>query len=480
MQAYEDFIQQKDVKVKPSGFNVRPEDLHPALFPFQRAVVHRAIAQGKFCNGSDTGMGKGIQSMAWADMVSRKIDRPALILAPLAVSHQFVREAQKFSIPGLRFAEDSSSILHGGYGLYTTNYEKLHRFDPSVFGAVVLDEGSILKNFDGKTSKRIIESFADTPFKLSASATFAPNDIDELGTQSQFVGAMPEVEMKAQFFVHDQDPIKGGTHWRLKKHAPEKFWEWLSSWCCLVRKPSDVGPYDDSGYDLPGLNEVNHEIDSPVQQPEGFLPGAWIPSGSSKDKRHINKSSIEERCYYAADLVNSSKEQWVIWCNSNAESEMLAKLIDDAVEVAGKHTDDYKVNAITAFQNGEIRVIVTKDKIFGFGINLQNCHNAIVFPNDSYEKYYQLVRRFYRFGQEKTVNVHRVYHRLEGYSTLPNLARKGNQADEMFNAMLPFQKQRFAEGMHEQTSQLQMGYCPTKRMLLPDWLVDSANEVIAA
>jgi len=476
MSTYDEFIQQKDVKVKPSGFAVHPDDLHPALFPFQRAVVHRAIMQGKFCNGADTGLGKSLMSLAWADMVSRKIDRPVLILAPLAVSHQFVRESEKFGIPGVRFVSDQSEILHSRYGIYTTNYEKLHRFNPSIFGGVVLDEGSILKNFDGKTSRFILESFADTPFKLSASATFAPNDIDELGTQSQFVGAMPETEMKAQFFVHDQDPVKGGTYWRLKKHAPERFWEWLSSWCCLVRNPSDVGDYDDSGYNLPGLNEVNHPVDTEIATPDGFLPGVWIPSGSSSDKRHINKSSIESRCYAAADLANQSDQQWVVWCNSNAESEMLTKFIPDAVEIAGKHKDDYKVDSITKFQRGDIRVIVTKDKIFGFGINLQNCHNTVVFPNDSYERYYQLVRRFYRFGQEKTVNVHRVYHRLEGYSTLPNLQRKGQQADNMFNAMLPFQQARFMQSSHEQTSQLQMAYHPTKKIMLPEWLIESANE----
>jgi superfamily II DNA or RNA helicase len=479
MSTYDDFLKQKDVKVKPSGFAVHPDDLHKALFPFQRAVTARAIAQGKFCNGADTGLGKSLMSLAWADMVSRKIDRPVLILAPLAVSHQFVREAEKFNIPGVRFASDSSDIVSSGYGIYTTNYEKLHRFNPAVFGGVVLDEGSILKNFDGKTSKHILESFADTPFKLSASATFAPNDIDELGTQSQFVGAMPELEMKAQFFVHDQDPVKGGTYWRLKKHAPEKFWEWLSSWCCLVRKPSDVGPYSDESYKLPGLNEQNITIDTPITGPDDVLPGLWIPSGKSSDKRHINKASIEDRCYAVGDLVNPSDKQWVVWCNTNAESEMLTKYIPDAVEIAGKHKDDYKVESITKFQRGDIRVIVTKDKIFGFGINLQNCHNTVVFPNDSYERYYQLVRRFYRFGQEQTVNVYRVFHQLEGYSTLPNLARKGNQADEMFNAMLPFQKQRFTEGLHEQTSQLQMAYNPTKQIMLPDWLMEDDQELAA-
>lgn len=476
MSDYGEFIQSKSVSVKPSGFSVASSDLHPALFGFQRAIVARALHQGKFCNGSDTGLGKTIQSLAWADKVASHTQLPVLILAPLAVSHQFEREGQKFSVP-VKFVSNESEI--NGHGIYATNYEKLHRFG-SVKCSVVLDEGSILKAFDGKTSQYILARFNDAPFKLSASATFAPNDLPELGMQSEFLGVMSQVEMQSEYFVHD-----GGetSKWRLKKWgAQDKFWEWLSSWCCLVRKPSDIGPYNDIGYDLPGLNEVNHAIESPVSEPSGVLPGCWVPSGSSSDKRHINKSSLHERCQYAADLILSDGEsdQWVVWCNSNAESELLASLIPHAVEVAGKHTDEYKVNAITAFQNGDIKVIVTKDKIFGFGINLQNCHNTIVFPNDSYERYYQLVRRFYRFGQKNTVNVHRVFHRLEGYSTMPNLSRKSNMADEMFNAMLPFQRQRFDANVHGQTSRLENDYNPAKPVRLPQWIIDSAVQDIAA
>ena len=468
---YKDFIATKSASVKPSGFKVNPEDLHPALFGFQRAIVARALYQGKFCNGSDTGLGKSLMSMAWADMACRHTDIPTLILAPLAVSHQFEREGQKFSIP-IQFVGDESQMTENI--IYTTNYEKLHRF-PSIHCNVVLDEGSILKNYAGKTSKHIIDRFRSAPFKLSASATFAPNDMDELGMQSEFLGVMTRAEMQAQFFVHD-----GGntSKWRLKKWgAQDKFWEWLSSWCCLVKCPSDVGNYSNDGYTLPGLNEVNVPISTPVDPPEGVLPGCWVPSGKTSDKRHINKTSIQERCAKAAEIAwkNGKDKQWIIWCNSNAESELLAKIIPDAVEVAGRHSDEYKVESIESFQRGDIRVIVTKDKIFGFGINLQNCWNTIVFPNDSYEKYYQLVRRFYRFGQQHTVNVYRIFHELEGYSTMPNLKRKGNQADTMFKKMRPFQLKSFGSDFGE-TKRLMTEYNPSKDIKIPEWLFTQNHE----
>lgn len=466
MSNYTSFLTSKESKVTPSGFKVDASDLHPALFDFQRAIVARAIAQGKFCNGADTGLGKSLMSMAWAHMVCTHTNLPVLILAPLAVSHQFVREGQKFNIE-VTFIESQDDVQ--GAKIYTSNYEKLQKFNPSCFSGIVLDEGSILKNLDGKTSRAILSNFGDTPFKLSASATFAPNDIPEIGMQSEFVGAMKESEMKAQFFIHEQKDGVGGTHWRLKKHAPEKFWGWLSSWCALTRKPSDVGMYSDEDYILPGLNEFDHEIDSQIESPAEILQGMWIPSGSASDKRHVNKQSLEQRCKEAANLANNSSDQWVLWCNSNAESELLSAYIPDAVEVAGKHKDDYKIEAITKFQQGIIRVIVTKDKIFGFGINLQNCFNTVVFPNDSYERYYQLVRRFYRFGQTNAVNVHRVYHRLEGYSTVPNLQRKAEQACYMFEQMKPFQVKQF-QSLHSKTLRLSTPYNPQSRMVIPNWL----------
>jgi hypothetical protein len=468
MSDYQRFIESKSLQVKPSGIVRKPEDLHPALFPHQRALNVRTLAQGKFCNGANTGLGKTLMQLDCCDHLVRETDKPALIIAPLAVSHQTARESERFGIGAKVIAEQ---VDIDGPGIYITNYQKLERFNLDDFATICLDEGSAIKNDTGKWSTLIRQIAQDKPFRLSYSATFAPNDFTELGMQSEFLGVMSQSEMQAMFFVHD-----GGetSKWRLKKHAQAlKFWEWLSSWCALVRKPSDIGNYDDSAYVLPGLEVHEHKIDSPVDHPPGVLPGTWIPTNAISDKRHINKSSLMARCEYAADLVNHSSEQWVVWCNTADESKMMAKLIPEAVEVKGGDKDQHKIDAITGFQSGDIRVIVTKDSIFGFGINLQNCAHTVVFPNDSYERYYQLVRRFYRFGQERTVHVHRVFHQLESWTTLKNVERKQSDADLMFEALRPFQLKRF-ENINEQTARDVTPYNPQIDMVLPNWLEEIA------
>lgn len=458
---YNEFIRGKALQMIPSGIDVNPSDLNPALFPFQRAAVTRALAQGKFCMGEDTGLGKTIQQLAWCDVIEKHMQRPVFIYAPLAVSHQTAREAAKFGI-NCQVVSEQSEV--GNRGIYITNYQKMHRFDVADQSAVCIDEASILKNESGKFANMILDSFRDTPFKLSCSATFAPNDYAELGMQSEFVGAMTREEMLAMFFTHD-----GGdtSKWRLKSHGQNKFWDWLSSWAVLVRKPSDLGDYDDSTYKLPGLNVVDHHVETPIAAHDGML--VWIPTGRTDEKRHINKASIDDRCQVAADLVNRSPEQWIVWCNSNAESTILKKLILESVEVKGSDSDDHKVGSILKFQSGDHRVIVTKDSIFGFGINLQNCHNMTVFPNDSYERYYQLIRRCYRFGQQNVVNVHRIYHQLESYSTIGNVGRKADESDAMYKAMMPYQLRRMSE-KHAQTFRDVTAYNPKKKMSIPDWL----------
>ena len=472
MSDYQSFLESKAIVVKPSGIFRKPEDLHPALFPFQRALNVRTLAQGKFCNGADTGMGKSICMLDCCNQLVTETGKSALIIAPLAVSHQTGRESEKFSIEAKVIA-DQKDI--NGPGIYITNYQKLERFDLSDFATICLDEGSAIKNDSGKWSTLIRQIAADKPFRLSYSATFAPNDFSELGMQSEFLGVMSQTEMQAMFFTHD-----GGntSKWRLKKHAAQmKFWQWLSSWCALIRKPSDIGHYDDSAYVLPGLKVHEHTIDSHIDEPPDILKGTWIPTNAIADKRHINKSSLAARCEYAADLVNRSPEQWVIWCNTADESKTLAKLIPEAVEVKGSDKDQHKIDTIVRFQSGDVRVVVTKDSIFGFGINLQNCCHTIVFPNDSYERYYQLVRRFYRFGQENTVHVHRIYHRLESWTTLQNVERKQNNADLMFEMMRPFQLDRFKD-INAMTSKDVTPYNPHVDMVLPEWLV-STKELIA-
>lgn len=402
-------------------------------------------------------------------------DRAALIIAPLAVSHQTEREAARWNIKAKVIFEQSDIE---GAGIYITNYQKLERFNLDDFSTICLDEGSAIKNDSGKWSKLIRQIAQDKPFRLSYSATFAPNDFTELGMQSEFLGLLSESEMKSMFFTHDGHDQKGA--WQLKGHAKSTaFWEWLSSWCALVRRPSDIGDYDDTGYELPGLKVHEHKVKGEVAPPDGMLEGMWIPTGAIADKRHINKSSIEQRCEYAANLADSNDEQWVIWVNTADESKQVTRMIQGAVEVKGSDTDEHKISSIAKFQSGEIRVIVTKDSIFGFGINLQNCCHSIVFPNDSFERYYQLVRRFYRFGQKRIVHIHRVYHELESWTTMQNVARKSKDSDRMFEQLKTFQLQRF-QSIHKGIAKVQTGYNPTKTMLLPNWLLPESNQANAA
>ena len=469
---YSTFIKQKGLAIPPSGITLKPDDLHPALFPFQRALNLRTLAQGKFCNGANTGLGKTVMQLDACNQLVKHTDRSALIIAPLAVSHQTARESQRFNID-VKVISEQSDI--GDHGIYITNYQKLERFNLDDFSTICLDEGSAIKNDSGKWSKLIRQMAADKPFRLSYSATFAPNDFTELGMQSEFLGLMSESEMKAMFFTHD-----GGetSKWRLKGHTKENaFWEWLSSWCALVRKPSDIGDYDDAGYELPGLQIHEHKVKGDIEPPEGMLSGMWIPTGAIADKRHINKSSITQRCEYAA-LLADDDNQWVIWVNTADESRLVTKLIHGAVEVKGSDSDDHKISSITRFQSGDIRVIVTKDSIFGFGINLQNCCHTIVFPNDSFERYYQLVRRFYRFGQKEIVHVHRVYHELESWTTMQNVTRKSSEADTMFRRLQPFQTKRF-QTTQSATTKDGSTYNALSPMTLPRWMktIDS-NAVI--
>lgn len=464
---YQDFIELKQNIFPPSGIEVSANDLHPALKPFQRAIVARALRQGKFCNGCNTGMGKTLQSLVWANVLQQKIDSPALIIAPLAVSRQTLYEAEKFSIGDVAIATSEDDIK--GNGIYITNYQKLNRFNSHNKRIVVLDESSILKNESGKYSNQIIESFQNTPFKLACSATFAPNDRTEIGMQAEFLGVMKQSEMEAMFFTHD-----GGntSKWRLKKWGQDKFFEWMASWAVLIRKPSDVGNFDDSDYKLPGLNIIDHKISTAIPPSDKTL--FYVPSGKLLEKRRIQKDCLEERCQHVANIVSGLDEQWIVWCNSNDESNVLSKKIPGAVEVKGSDKESHKINSMLEFQSGKIQVIVTKDSIFGFGINLQNCFNMTVFPNDSYERFYQLVRRCYRFGQKNTVNVHRVYHELEAWSTMQNIDCKSSELEDLYQKLLPYQLKQMSK-FTGATIRRSTEYSPMQKMIIPSWLRSEAK-----
>jgi superfamily II DNA or RNA helicase len=348
-----------------------------------------------------------------------------LILAPLAVSKQTAREGRKFGVD-VNICRDQSDVKPG---INITNYEMLHHFDPAHFAGVVLDESGILKAYTGKYRTQIIEAFCRTPYRLACTATPAPNDHAELGNHSEFLGVMSRTEMLSMFFINDAGDT--GT-WRLKGHAESEFWGWMCSWAVMIRKPSDLG-YDDGKFQLPALNIENTTIkcDKPLS---GML--FHMPAKTLSDRRKARKESMDKRCAAAAELANSNDEQWLIWCDLNDESAMLSSMIDGAVEVKGADDNEHKEKSLIGFANGEIRVLVSKPKIAGFGMNFQSCHNMIfVGLSDSYEAYYQAVRRCWRFGQDYPVNAHIITSELEG-NVVSNIQRKEADAVKMAEGMV--------------------------------------------
>lgn len=425
---YEEFLAAKAKSVTPSGFDIDEIALNPALFDFQRAIVRWALKKGKAAMFLDTGLGKTIQQCEWAHHVCRHTGGNVLIAAPLCVSQQTVEEAAKFGID-VRYVRDQSQVQPG---ISITNYEMLKHFDPSQFVGVVLDESSILKDHTSKTRQMIIEMFSRTPYRLSCTATPSPNDFMELGNQAEFLGVMTAVEMLAMYFVHD-----GGetSKWRLKGHGKTRFWEWMASWAICIKNPSDLG-FDGSAYVLPDLNVFEHSVEAPVMDGQLFSGVAQTLT----ERRQAKRQSIDDRVQLVADMVNASNEEWIVWCHLNEESSALAKAIPDAVEVYGSLDPEKKEERIMAFTHGDARVLISKPSISGFGMNWQHCRNqAFVGLDDSFESYYQAVRRCYRFGQQREVNVHLVCSEAEG-AVKANLERKQQQADDMSASMVEHMK----------------------------------------
>ena len=420
---YEEFLRTKKTGFAGCGFE--PKTINPELFEYQAAVVRWALMKGRAALFEDCGLGKTIQQLEWARQVSEYTSMPVMILAPLAVSQQTVREGAKFGYQ-VTLCETQADVKPG---INITNYQKLDRFDATVFSGVVLDESSILKNFTGSTRTAIIESFSKTDFRLACTATPAPNDHMELGNHAEFLGVMTRVEMLSMYFCHD-----GGdtAQWRIKGHAKKDFWAWVCSWAVMVRKPSDIG-FDDSGFDLPPLNYVEHLVKGNAES-AGMLFG--LDAATLDERRASRRFSIESRVAKAQELAASNNDQWLIWCDLNDESDAISAAIPDSVAVAGSDTDEHKSKSMEKFAAGEIRVLVTKPKICGFGMNFQSCHNiAFVGLSDSYEAMYQSVRRCYRFGQKHAVNVHVITSEGDG-ATLHNIKRKDKDATDMARAMI--------------------------------------------
>jgi len=422
---YDAFIKRKASDDVESGFE--PSDLGSHLFDFQAAIVEWACKRGRAAIFADTGLGKTAMQTEWARQVTEHTGGMVLIAAPLCVAQQTVDESAKFGIH-IQYCRHPSEIKDGTM-IVITNYEMLDKFDPADFVGIVLDESSILKNSTGKTRALIIEMFQRTPYRLSCTATPSPNDHMELGNQAEFLGVMTGVEMLAMFFVHD-----GGdtSQWRLKGHGKTRFWEWMSTWAICIRNPADLG-FDGARYVLPGLKMHEHVVEASEPLDGQLFAGI---AQTLTERRDAKRQSMAERIAITAGLVNSHKRPAIVWCHLNDESKALTASIPDAIEVTGSMTLDEKERAITKFTRGEARVLVSKASICGAGMNWQHCRDMVFAGmDDSYESFYQAIRRCYRFGQAFVVDVHLVYSESEG-AVKANIERKQKQANDMADSMV--------------------------------------------
>jgi len=452
---YQEFIKTKEFKHITGGFDV--DSLDYPLFDYQEPIVKWALKRGKAAIFADTGLGKTIMQLAWADQVSLHTNQPVLILAPLAVSSQTIEEGAKYGIYIEKLNTDARVF---GPGIYITNYEQLHKVDSSQFAGVALDESSILKGMDGRRRREITEFAENLPYRLSCTATPSPNDFMELGTQSEFLGIMSQVEMLAMFFVNDMSDT---GKWRLKGHGQQRFFEWLATWSVVIRKPSDLG-FDDSKHELPELVYHSHVIETTPDD------GLFVnPAQGLQERNKARKESIDERVAKAAEIASNIAGPVLVWCHLNDESEKLKNSIINSVEVKGSDKPEHKEKTLIGFAHNEIKCLVTKPKIAGFGMNWQNCSDVIfVGLSDSWEAYYQAVRRCWRFGQTKTVNVHVISADTEG-AVVDNIRRKDKQNIELGQSMVKHMKTMMEKEIFSAATE-KTEYNANKEMELPKWL----------
>lgn len=414
MTTYADFLATKRPVQTFTGPEVKPGDVHPMLHDWQAEIVCWAVGIGRAAIWASTGLGKTFMQIQWLCLVAP--DTVRLIVAPLAVCHQTVREAAKIDVQAT-YVRSGEAIT--GPGIWVTNYEMVQHFDPSTLGAVVLDEASILKQSDGKTRTMLIAHFASVPFRLACTATPAPNDPEELTSQAEFLGHSSRVNMLAAYFIHDD------VGWRLKGHARRPMMRWMATWAVALTRPSDLG-YDDAGYDLPGLNVISHLLPVNIEAEGQLFP---TDLGGVGGRAAVRKETMAARCAKAAELVLAEpKESWLIWTGLNAEADLLAKMTG-GTNVHGSMSPEDKAERLLAFADGTILRLVSKTQIAGFGLNLQVCARMVfVGLSDSYEAYFQAIRRCYRYGQTRVVEAHVVLSELEG-QIATNIARKERGAD---------------------------------------------------
>lgn len=419
MEDYQEFLKSKVKTLQSTGFDIEQEKLNKNLFDFQKFIVQKALKKGKYAIFADCGLGKTLMQLEWANKVSEHTQKPVLILAPLAVSGQTINEAIKF---GLHCEKLKSNVF--GFGVYITNYEQLENIDCSVFSGVVLDESSILKNYEGKLKNTILDYFAKTQFKLACTATPSPNDPMELGNHSEFLDIMSRNEMLAMYFVHD-----GGetSKWRLKGHAINVFYQFVSKWGIMLSNPKDIG-FNAQNYDLPELNFIEKQIETEKRDNGQLFNNVAISATNFNAELRVTKI---ERLAEVAEIVNNSTENFIIWIKQNEEGEELRRLIHDAIEVKGSDAPEIKEKRLLGFAKNEFRVLITKTKIAQFGLNYQNCRNQIFASLDfSFEGLYQAIRRSYRFGQTQNVNIW-----LITTDTMQNVIESINHKQKQFETM---------------------------------------------
>lgn len=458
---YERFLASKRIVSQPTGI-AEPPELHASLFPFQRDITRWALKRGRAALLEECGLGKTRQAIEWARVVREHTGMPILIATPLAVAHQFVTEGRAVDVEVTHCREAADVNTNG---INVVNYERIERFDPKLFGGFVADEASILKSHDSKTRNLLIDMFAKTPFKLACTATPAPNDHVELGNLCEFLGVMTRSEMLSMFFVHDAGETQT---WRLKGHAQKEFWRWVCSWAVSLMNPRDLG-YSSEGYDLPELRWHEHLIQSSDEQAQRMGMLFATNAQTLQERRQARRASLADRVALAAELANADDEQWILWTDLNDESAQLTKLVNGAVEVKGADSTEHKETTIERFQRGEIRAIVSKGSIFGFGVNLQNCHKtAFVGLSDSFEAMYQSVRRVWRFGQTSPVDAHIITSTAEG-AVLENIKRKQRDFNTMTTAMVEHMADVSRAEIKGGVRTFD-GYDAKRKMRIPRWL----------
>ena len=454
IEEYRKFIASKGATERKHGMAPKPMNRH--MKKHQSVSVDFALNAGKAAHFLDTGLGKSLCELEWARQVSEVTGKPSLILTPLAVAGQMVREGQKFGIEARQIREQEEV----GAGIMVANYERLQKLDPDTFGGVVLDESSILKSFAGRTRNLLMEAFRDVHFKLAATATPSPNDHTELGNHAEFLGVMRQQEMLSKWFINDTSTAS--QDWRLKGHAVDDFWAWVASWSRCATMPSDLEG-DDTGYILPEIDRRIHTVaaDRMTDVEEGML--FRIPEMSATSFHKEKRLTLRTRCELAAELANHDKPV-TVWCETNEESAMLTGMIDGAIEVRGDQKPEEKERRLLGFADGEYRAMVTKPKLAGFGVNWQHCAHAVFASiSFSYEQHYQAVRRSHRFGQSETVRNDIIISDTEG-SIWDAVNTKSKKHDEM--------KRRMSDAMRraQSSAATRVKYERPLELDFPEWI----------